>query len=255
MNDKPGVGRVLDFTMIGDAARLVYLGLKQTSPYASAEYKRFLRDYERDVEFQRAVDAIASGMRLKVLHVDENLGIVLCPESDSAFTYSVRDDNINLPKDLKSIWGLVLLSIAAYLYPKAESFNETGGDEVQTITPERLDAYIRERCEMVGKENIEDVPASEAAEKEIMFKRYLEHVPVIDGVERSRSTTTSAIKKVFKFLEGKKLVRERENGAFAILPTFKYLMRELSTNEHMQSFLERAARDGTGEHDPVDKDQ
>ncbi|MHA1426770.1 MAG: hypothetical protein ACTSQI_12355 [Candidatus Helarchaeota archaeon] len=221
------------------AATLIYYGLnRKIKPVKIPEYRSLVRKYKTESNFKTTVHRIASGLKLRVLAV-EDFGIVLSPEAESVFAFTSKEIEEPLKPTERMIWGIILLGIAALLYPKKSSLDRDRMDEVLTITDIKIDKYIRERCETILNDSSYSDTLSATPELERMYREYL-NLPQVDGEKLgSRSTTLYYIGRVFKFLvsQGVALHDIRDKGTLKILPHFRLLVEELVTNEQFKLFM------------------
>ncbi len=237
---------------IEKAARLVAFGLDyKTVAINDLEYKDLIKTYKSDSAFQQCVQAIAAGFKLRVLSV-EDYAIILGPGKDSIFTFKLADAGPEVKAQSKEIFGIALLGIAAYLFPKQTSFLGSSPSVAPRVSPKEIDEYIRGKCKsIIEKHGSQDAPATNL---ELLQKHqaYLNMPQVVSDSVKSMSTSTMQIKRTLDFLVTHGLARKADGDEYYILPRFQLLLKELSSNEEFINFLEEqlpAIEDGADAKD------
>lgn len=126
-----------------EVGRLVQYALRpRTRVGTDSEYGELVKRYTDDAEFRAAVDCVADGLDLTVLHAGA-LGLVLNCRRESVFAYRSSDETGTWTKDhAKLLRGLAHLGIAAYAFPHPDDLRDAS---VRYIDAVAVDEFIH-RC-------------------------------------------------------------------------------------------------------------
>jgi len=126
-----------------DIGTLIGFALQPTlRPGSRTEYRRTLDRYRTEPELREATVAVLQGLGSRVL-ADGDLGLVLGVESDSPFAFRYTDMPNTGGRDRKLLAGLVLVGLAAYVYPTQGDLLD---DLVRRIPEVEFEQWLRETC-------------------------------------------------------------------------------------------------------------
>jgi hypothetical protein len=109
---------------IRDAARLVEWGLHpRVLPEADATYRALVRRWLDEGAFRAQVEAVADGLKLRVVAVHLRAGIVLGTQSESVFAYTITRFRKHVANEEGAVIALVLVASCATFYPHEESLD------------------------------------------------------------------------------------------------------------------------------------
>jgi len=148
------------------AAQLVGYGLRQKlRPIEDPEYRDLVRRFRQEDAFERTVRAIADGMGLDVLDVNEAAGAVLGARDGSAFAIRMEDyykrANERNPRR-RVLHGLAQLAIAACCFPRPDDLEDP--ERAPRVAVNEVDEYLRDLCCQLDEKHAEeelDPPAGE----------------------------------------------------------------------------------------------
>lgn len=132
---------------LGRAAELIQLGLRSRErPAQHADYRALVHRYLEVSEFREMVREVARGLGLLVLAVSEH-GVVLGPAEGSVFALPPREFRKTLTADDRLLDGLVQLSIATTLFPRARDLEEEATYARPPVTVAEIEATLRGLCQ------------------------------------------------------------------------------------------------------------
>jgi hypothetical protein len=130
-----------------DLGTLLRYALQPTQrPGQNPEYKRVLARYRSEGEFKTATDAVLHGLGARAL-ADGDFGLVLGVDSESPFAFRMSDmtlANSANPREGRLLSGLILVAIAAYIYPNPHDLDDTLTRRLDAID---FEAWLRAACE------------------------------------------------------------------------------------------------------------
>ena len=133
-----------DARLILQAAQLIHYTLDgRAQPLREPEYAQLLSEYSTDPEFQVIVDTALTGLGLGPDPHPSRFGLALEADARSVFRFNLaefRRGNIVANTEMKLMWGLAFLGIAAYLYPRPENLDEPAE---RTVDAQEVDAMLR----------------------------------------------------------------------------------------------------------------
>jgi hypothetical protein len=144
------------------AGRLIQFALQpKAMPFDNHEYRELLREYEDRADFRSLVQAVAEGLGLAVLLVNER-GMFLGTDHDSVFSQSpsaFRSGQVS--GDDRLLDGLVELAIAATLFPRQRDLDDDVLEARPPITIADIDGSLRELVEAL-KQQLPEEPDTDA---------------------------------------------------------------------------------------------
>lgn len=137
----------LELTDIFRAARLLQWGLQpRIRPIQNSEYRELVREYLNRSEFRDAVHEMSDGLGLYVLNVSEH-GVVLSPREESVFWMRASEFRPgNSSADTRLLDGLVEITIAATVFPRARDLEDDVNRPRPPVTIEEIDDALRAIC-------------------------------------------------------------------------------------------------------------
>jgi hypothetical protein len=163
-----------------EANRLLSFAVDRASrPGTDPAHRVLLDRFRTDPGYASAVRIAAEPFGLRVLGADPQLGLILDTIADSPF--SLRPDAVAREFKWTSAaaritYGVALIGIAAYCYPTANSFSESGARQVTAV---EVDEWIRKAATVAEVDSSpvgDELPAADAlavyvAEKSISRQR------------------------------------------------------------------------------------
>ncbi|MBQ8036442.1 MAG: hypothetical protein IJ268_05555 [Proteobacteria bacterium] len=147
----------LELTDVFRAARLLQWGLQpRIRPIQNSEYRELVREYLNRSEFRDAVHEMSDGLGLYVLNVSEH-GVVLSPREESVFWMRASEFRPgNSSADTRLLDGLVEITIAATVFPRARDLEDDVNRPRPPVTVDEIDDALRAICARF-KEEFADV--------------------------------------------------------------------------------------------------
>ena len=149
----------LELTDVFRAAALLQWGLQpRVRPIQNAEYRELIREYLNRSEFRDVVAEMSDGLGLYVLNVSEH-GIVLSPREGSVFwmkSSELRPSNSSA--DARLLDGLVEITIAATVFPRARDLEDDINRPRPPVTVDEIDDSLRSICARLKEEFAEVDP-------------------------------------------------------------------------------------------------
>lgn len=149
----------LELTDVFRAATLIQWGLQpRVRPIQNAEYRELIREYLNRSEFRDVVAEMSDGLGLYVLNVSEH-GIVLSPREGSVFwmkSSELRPSNSSA--NTRLLDGLVEITIAATVFPRARDLEDDINRPRPPVTVEEIDDALRSICARLKEEFAEVDP-------------------------------------------------------------------------------------------------
>src|SRR5262245_20174105 len=104
-----------------DAARLVEWGLHpRMQPESDSAYRALVRRWLDEGGFRAQVEAIADGLRLRIVAVHPRAGVVLGTQSESIFAYTITRFRKHVANEEGAVIALVLVACCATFYPQED---------------------------------------------------------------------------------------------------------------------------------------
>ena len=149
----------LELTDVFRAASLLQWGLQpRVRPIQNAEYRELIREYLNRSEFRDVVAEMSDGLGLYVLNVSEH-GIVLSPREGSVFWMKSSEFRpSNSSADARLLDGLVEITIAATVFPRARDLEDDINRPRPPVTVDEIDDSLRAICARLKEEFAEVDP-------------------------------------------------------------------------------------------------
>ena len=137
----------LELTDVFRAARLLQWGLQpRIRPIQNSEYRELVREYLNRSEFRDIVHEMSDGLGLYVLNVSEH-GVVLSPREESVFWMRASEFRPgNSSADTRLLDGLVEITIAATVFPRARDLEDDVNRPRPPVTVDEIDDALRAIC-------------------------------------------------------------------------------------------------------------
>jgi hypothetical protein len=113
---------------------------------ADPEYRRLLDRYRTVPLLRELVQMVLSGMDLVILAADD-LGLVVAPARESVLSARLTDVPNTSGVENRTLFGVALVGIAAYAYPRREDL-ET--ERPRYVTVADVDEFLRRECEVLS---------------------------------------------------------------------------------------------------------
>jgi hypothetical protein len=212
-----------------DVGRLLRFGLARHLDRAElAELRELVQAHGASERFRAVMRATAAGLGLVVVEVDVR-GVVLVPMEHSPFAMAPGALRNYASADDRLLDGLIMVSIAATVYPRPETLDEDRTIARLPITVADVEQTLRDLCDRLAAEpeGSSDPAASDAKAGLLEAWRVYAKRPAVrktpDDRKASRTTT--------RLIEGTlELLREhscfvktaRAGGTEAYQPTWRY---------------------------------
>ena len=109
---------------IRDAAKLVEWGLHpRIHPESEPDYRALVGRWLDEGAFRAQVEAVAEGLKLRVVAVHPRVGIVLGTQSESVFSYTITRFRKNIANEEGAVIALVLVACCATFYPQEDALD------------------------------------------------------------------------------------------------------------------------------------
>ena len=207
---------------IHKASRIIYLGLENPRKLReNREFRELFQDYESNPDIRSYVEAIAEGLNLQVLLID-NVSIQLLPKSNAIFSMKSDDLPNFRTADSRKYFGLILLGISAYYYPQLQNFEQHS--TALGLDDKTLDVFIRDRAQSLRNQlpvNEQDAPAGDDAGLEKLLIGFLA-LKSDDTNINTRSTSLAFINNCFRYLVDQRLLIEDADRYY---PTQKFKIK------------------------------
>ncbi len=144
----------VELTDVFRAASLIQWGLQpRMRPLQNADYRELVKEYMNRSEFRDVVAEMSDGLGLYVLNVSEH-GIVLTPREGSVFWMRPSElrAGSNAATDRRLLDGIVQVTIAATVFPRARDLEDDVNRPRPPVTVEEIDDTLRGICAALKKE-------------------------------------------------------------------------------------------------------
>lgn len=229
---------MLELTDVFRAATLIQWGLQpRIRPIQNAEYRELIREYLNRSEFRDVVAEMSDGLGLYVLNVSEH-GIVLSPREGSVFWMKSSEFRSgSTTTDTRLLDGLVEITIAATVFPRARDLEDDINRPRPPVTVEEIDESLRSICARLKVEFAHVDPDMDDVRTGLydawrVYDNTLSSRQTADGRE-SRGTTLRIIKyNLERLKEFGCFTETRYAGKEAWQPTRRYnvLVQELAAS-------------------------
>lgn len=125
-----------------DIGTLIGFALQSNKRPSGDDYRRTLTRYRSEPAFRVAVDGILRGFSAQVLS-DGDFGLILGVSPESPFAFRAGDMPRTQEPDGRLLGGLVLVGLAAFVYPSAEELDE---ERVRQVNDVEFEEWLRVVC-------------------------------------------------------------------------------------------------------------
>ncbi|MGH7619364.1 MAG: hypothetical protein ACREPM_19275, partial [Gemmatimonadaceae bacterium] len=198
-----------------DAGRLLAYGLAVSGTRARSftnepELVSLVQQYHSSAAFREIVKAIAAGLRLQVVEVDAK-GVVLMPMTDSPFALDPGTLRNSSKADDRLLDGLIMIAIAATVYPRPATLDEDTSFARPPITAQNVEHTLRDLCDRLAADaqSEGDPTLSDVRAGLIEAWRVYQRRPSVRKTADDRRATRTTLAMVERNLESL-----RENGCF-----------------------------------------
>lgn len=252
---------MLELTDVFRAATLIQWGLQpRMRPVQNTEYRELIREYLNRSEFRDVVAEMSDGLGLYVLNVSEH-GIVLSPREGSVFWMKASEfRSNNSSADQRLLDGLVEITIAATVFPRARDLEDDINRPRPPVTVDEIDDTLRAICARLKEEFAEVDPDMDDVRTGLydawrVYDNTLASRETKDGRE-SRGSTLRIIKYNLERLKEYGCFTEtRYAGKEAWQPTRRYnvLVQELAASRLFDEVMKIQNGDVQNETDDFDE--
>ena len=221
---------------IESAARLLYLGIKgKINSQNEKEFNELIKNYKSDSQLRDVLEKIADGMRLDILDIDET-GIYLRPREGSIFCLKKKDINDIYYQEENKYFALILVALAAFLFPRAETF-ERDHYESLDFTLQELVNYIESQCKLITEDIDSEDPELNKEDLVILAKSFLDLKNESHHGSRERNTKQYFVKKTLKFLK-KQDYLEKSKERYYTNVRLRVEIESLSEDEFIEQLID-----------------
>lgn len=212
-------------------------------PARSSEYRRLVERLQRDGSFLAAFQDLVDGLGLILLAFDD-YGVALGCRDDSPFAMRLGDFRAAMKTEDRVTYGLVLLAIAAWCYPRAADIVDVG-EGVRTVGVTELTHYVVEVAQRLDDAADDDAEADHPELRQA-WRLVLAEASAKPGGRRTASTLAGKVKYTLDQLVEHGLLRADGDESYKTTRAFRTQVREMAGNEAFA--LVRAAA-GSGDED------
>lgn len=222
---------------VGIASRILYLGLNSQHGEID-EYTELYENLTRNPQIRSLVEIMADRFNLDILDISKEM-ITLSPKPRSLFATRAEDYEFVTSASDKPIFGLILLSVAAYLFPQ-QWMLEKEQYEGKKFSWRDIDTYIRSKIEDILKDKDQfktgEVKTDDEGLKPILFE--YQKIKPDKGSTQDRSTTRYFIGKVLDYLYNQGFIVRQGEDQYHPTKKFKIHTRQLLEDPNFQELLE-----------------
>ncbi|MET8851581.1 hypothetical protein [Amycolatopsis sp. NPDC004625] len=232
------------------AARLVAFGMRPKQlPARDVVYGDLVRRYGEDNAFKALTHAVAAGLGLMILEVNQQAGAVLAATDESVFEIKMdsyaRQAKIRERRETeKVLHGLIHLATAALGYPRPDDLaNDT---YIGRVSVEQVDAMVREAARMLDERaaaaEANNDPLADAPELEQAWRAYTRR-PAAAATKDGRlaaDTTRGMVSRALRFLADQGFlvpVSDEQGGTYRTTPRYQIQVRELAADAAFDDLL------------------
>ncbi|MGW4489317.1 hypothetical protein ACWEOE_36460 [Amycolatopsis sp. NPDC004368] len=232
------------------AARLVAFGMRPKQlPARDVVYGELVRRYGEDNAFKALTHAVAAGLGLMVLEVNQQAGAVLAAVDESIFEIKMdsyaRQAKIRERRETeKVIHGLIHLAAAALAYPRPDDLaNDT---YIGRVSVEQVDAMVREASRILDERaqqaEANNDPLADAPELEQAWRAYTRR-PAAAATKDGRmaaDTTRGMVSRALRFLADQGFlvpVSDEQGGTYRTTSRYQIQVRELAADAAFDDLL------------------
>ena len=254
----------IELSDVFKAARLIQWGLQpRVRPIQNAEYRELIREYLNRSDFRDVVAEMSDGLGLYVLNNVSEHGIVLSPTEGSVFWMKSSDFRPgNSSADMRLIDGLIEVTIAATVFPRARDLEDDVNRPRPPVTIDEIDESLRAICARLKEEfatedpNMSDVRVG-LYDAWRVYDGMLSVRETKDGREARNSTTRAIRFNLERLKEFGCFTETRYAGKQAWQPTRRYnvLVQDLVGSRLFDEFMRiknGGNTDPTGEFEMID---
>lgn len=202
----------------------------RSRPSQSTEYRGLVARLQQDAAFAHRFDALVDGLGLFVLAADD-YGVVLGCRDESPFAIRLGDFRTAMRADDRVVYGLVVLALGAWCFPRAVELDAFGEGARRVSVPE-LTRYLVELAEQLeGK--VEEDSEADHPELRSAWRLVLEgaHEKATADGRRTATTLAGKVKYTLEFLAGHGLLVADGEESFRTTRALRTQLRELAANE------------------------
>jgi hypothetical protein len=211
------------------AGRLLHWGLQpRQRPVQEPEYRELIDRYLDRGDFRELVQAIASGLQLRVLDAGD-YGIALGPEGDSAFALRPAEFRPGgSGAEDRLIDGLVQLAIAATIFPTSRDLEDEATRARPPVTVDEIEDNLRRlarRMEQDSKQAPDPKATAEEAGFYEAWRVYQSRLAVVetsDNRQSRRATRRSIQYALDRLFEFGCFLRDARGNQVYYQPTWRY---------------------------------
>lgn len=206
---------------------------RRLRPAENPDYRRLVERLQRDGAFANSFGELADGMGLIVLSTDD-YGVVLGCRDDSPFSMRLTDFRTSMKSDDRVLYGLILLTIASWCFPRASELDDYG-EGVRRLSVPDVTGHLIELSERLAESADQDA-AADHPELRQAWRIVLEGAASKPTVSGRRTSTTLAGRVKYtlqKLAEHGLLVPDGDDKkeSFKTTRAFRTQLRDLTANE------------------------
>ncbi|WLS43205.1 hypothetical protein Q3V37_17440 [Micromonospora profundi] len=231
---------------VAAASTLVVFGMRpKLLPHRDPAYRNLVRRHREDDAFAETVEAVAAGMGVRVLAVNERAGIVLTPQRDSVFevkleTYA-RATKTAERRDLeKVIHGIIHVAVAALAFPRPDDL--ANDSYVGRVDVEQVDMMVREACRVLADRTADEGdPRFDAPRLEQVWRAFARRPEVAatkDGRANPDSTRGMTARALRYLADLGLLAASDQEGTYRTTHRYQIEVRELAAGNALKELLD-----------------
>lgn len=233
------------------AALLRYAWLPRRVPGGDGEYARLVSRYIAEREFQVTCQAVAAGLGVFVVAVDQQAGVVAFAEDGSPFALTVGDYS-RRAAGTESMWvvhGLAFVAAARLCFPQPVHLDAV--DRQPRVSVAEVDEYVRRLCARLDEEHRDvavDPPADQPSLERSWRAYQRRRETGRTGDDRAHLSSTRRIaEKALEWLTEHGCLRAVPgvDGAFWATARFRVVVRELTSSQFYADVLTAVEQDET----------
>jgi len=221
MTDAFACGRLLRFALS-----------PKLRPSQDPEYAALVARLRSEPLLLAAFKGVLEGAGLMLLAADD-YGVVVGCEDDGPFAMNLGDFRGSMSASDRMVYGLLLLAIAAWCFPRAEQL-EQPSSAVARVSVLPLIEWLVELCQRLAGQDTED-PVEQHPELRQAWREVLRPAPARPTAtgRRSASSLAGMVVHCLKALEGQGLMRhdsDEQGGTWKSTRAYRIQVRELAAN-------------------------
>ena len=210
---------------------------------ADPEYRELLGKYQANSYLRTLVQNVLIGMDLMILAADD-LGLVVAPYRESVLAARLSDvPNANSVQN-RTLFGVALLGIAAYAYPRREDLE---AERPRYVTVPDVDAFLRVQCAALA-DGAGEADADRTATRP--FREYARLAPRRPGERLGVRSSYYWVEAALNWLSESGMARRdrSDDTRWVLTERFRLHMAEVAGNAAFEALRELSQAGRTAAH-------